>query len=58
MKYKVIVEGSFETEIEVEAENYSKAKILAAENFLTDFPKPTSFRIEMVSTSVGDKKEC
>lgn len=58
MKYKVIVEGSFETELEVSAENYKMAKIIAAEKFLTGFPKPTSFHIEMVSTSTGNEEEC
>ena len=45
MKYVVTVEGSFETEIEVDAEK-----------ILYKFPKPSSFRIETVSVPV--KKKC
>lgn len=56
MKHVVTVEGSFETEIEVDAENCKKAKIVAAEKFLYKFPKPSSFRIETVSVPV--KKKC
>lgn len=48
--------SSFETEIEVDAENCKKAKIVAAEKFLYKFPKPSSFRIETVSVPV--KKKC
>lgn len=58
MKYVVTVEGSFETELEIDAESCSKAKIIAAERFLSDFPEPSSFKIEMVSVPVKKKEKC
>ena len=58
MKYVVTVEGAFETELEVDAESCNKAKILAAERYLSDFPAPSSFRIEMVSVPTEKKEKC
>ena len=56
VKYAVTVEGTFKTNVIIESENLKKAKIVAAEKFLTAFPAPTSYRIDMVS-AFTDRQE-